>query len=546
MIKIRALLSVLRVPLLLIALLLYNSTSFANGVQVQPDAALSTEEVIHERYYTVTIDGQRVGWMLDRRTRSVAGLVTSTNEFLMTLARLGTEIDIGSYTRFVETDEDGELTGGAPVSMLYVTKDSASSRQIEYVWTTTGINVVDTDMDSGQAVRWTADAIEGLESRPNQLQVAWLTPLGSEAFVRARRAAGVTDISYTTISPDTGLRAATIREQYDSTWQEFELFDKRIKVQAVTSTNSLTGDLEGRFLTDKDGVVVQFQTIFGTSTLTATMTDKESALEAFDPPEMMAQTAIRPDGVANGVIEDPRAVRRASYILHALDGELLDLPSSGHQSFERIDESKGRVVVDLTQRLSHGNPDAYTGATSLANAADPAVVEFAERIMHQANAQDQMTDGNHVEAAAESLRRGVYRHITTKSLAAGFASASDVVRDREGDCTEHACLFVAAARSKGMSARAVSGLIYADAFATNADEQGAFAYHMWAQVWVPSDRGAGGAWVDFDPSWPNRFDATHIALQTSDLSDNATLEASIQTASFIGNLRIEVESLERR
>ena len=47
---------------------------------------------------------------------------------------------------------------------------------------------------------------------------------------------------------------------------------------------------------------------------------------------------------------------------------------------------------------------------------------------------------------ARALRLAARRHITHSTLATGFASASETVRSRKGDCTEHAMLLAALLR----------------------------------------------------------------------------------------------------
>ncbi|MCA9294466.1 MAG: transglutaminase domain-containing protein, partial [Phycisphaerales bacterium] len=146
---------------------------------------------------------------------------------------------------------------------------------------------------------------------------------------------------------------------------------------------------------------------------------------------------------------------------------------------------------------------------------------------------------------AEALRKMTADAITDKSLDVGFASASAVVRTHEGDCTEHAVLLVTLLRYANIPARAVSGLVYIDQFV---GEQNVFGYHMWAQALLPIDPNnpaAGETWVDLDAAIPTRpFDATHIAITTTDLADGSLATSMTDVARVLGNLRIKVESVE--
>jgi hypothetical protein len=73
----------------------------------------------------------------------------------------------------------------------------------------------------------------------------------------------------------------------------------------------------------------------------------------------------------------------------------------------------------------------------------------------------------------------------------GFDVASQVARNRQGDCTEYAVLTAALARASGLPARVVLGV----ALTTNGDRFGAYG-HAWAEI----DAGAG--WQVADAALP--------------------------------------------
>jgi len=133
--------------------------------------------------------------------------------------------------------------------------------------------------------------------------------------------------------------------------------------------------------------------------------------------------------------------------------------------------------------------------------------------------------------AAQKIAEWVDRELTA-NYDVGFASAREVLANRQGDCSEHTVLFVALCRSVGIPARALVGVMYAE---------GIFAYHMWPEVFV-------GEWVALDPKWlacdPGTgeyyTDATHIAFGTSDLDENIFSELITSVSDIIGKLKIEV------
>ncbi|HET6551977.1 MAG TPA: transglutaminase-like domain-containing protein [Dyella sp.] len=104
------------------------------------------------------------------------------------------------------------------------------------------------------------------------------------------------------------------------------------------------------------------------------------------------------------------------------------------------------------------------------------------------------------------LRSFVSDYITQHGLDVGYASALEVARTREGDCTEYAVLLAALARAEQIPTRVVTGMVYADRFS---GASRVFVPHAWVQSWV------NGRWQSFDSAL-RRFDSSHIALDTGD------------------------------
>ena len=73
----------------------------------------------------------------------------------------------------------------------------------------------------------------------------------------------------------------------------------------------------------------------------------------------------------------------------------------------------------------------------------------------------------------------------------GYATASEVIRDLRGDCTEYSVITAAMCRAVGIPARLVSGYMYV---ANWEGRKNIFGGHAWAQVYIK------GQWVDLDAS----------------------------------------------
>ncbi len=140
---------------------------------------------------------------------------------------------------------------------------------------------------------------------------------------------------------------------------------------------------------------------------------------------------------------------------------------------------------------------------------------------HEIIAEAEKIVGNETNAveAVRKLVSGVYRMIK-KNPTPSLPSALDVLKTKEGDCNEHAILFVAFARAIGIPAKIYVGLVnlYGDAY----------FYHAWCGVWL-------GKWVPVDPTF-NQFpaDVRHLKLKEGEISDWA------EVMKVVGKLRIEV------
>ena len=100
-----------------------------------------------------------------------------------------------------------------------------------------------------------------------------------------------------------------------------------------------------------------------------------------------------------------------------------------------------------------------------------------------------LTDPARIAAAMEKY---VHRALKNKNFSTALASAAEVARHLEGDCTEHAVLLAAMLRAKKIPSRIAVGLVYIESLS-------AFGGHMWTEAkigetWIPLDAtlGRGG------------------------------------------------------
>ena len=123
---------------------------------------------------------------------------------------------------------------------------------------------------------------------------------------------------------------------------------------------------------------------------------------------------------------------------------------------------------------------------------------------------------------------------------AGFATASETVRSRAGDCTEHAALLCALLRTQGIPSRVASGLVFVP---EGGGIRNAYGWHMWTQAIVD------GRWIDLDATIPPggpRFDAARLLVGLSK-ADGAAVDTDLaRIVDLMGDLVIEPVSADGR
>jgi len=106
-----------------------------------------------------------------------------------------------------------------------------------------------------------------------------------------------------------------------------------------------------------------------------------------------------------------------------------------------------------------------------------------------------------------------------KDYGASADRATDVLRQRKGDCTEHSLLTVSLLRASGIPARRVDGVIYM----VNQDGVPALYWHEWVEAFV-------GEWTQMDPTFNQVVaDATHFGVGQ---------EGNAEITPLIGTLKV--------
>jgi hypothetical protein len=257
---------------------------------------------------------------------------------------------------------------------------------------------------------------------------------------------------------------------------------------------------------------------------------KEKAMELSDENLDIAFSMLIKSNVE---FPQPQDVQSVTFKVSGIPQEKLrGLPFDGKS--QKLLELKEDHAIIQTQSVVFAEKDAksfpfegeefsrYLASTTFCQSDDPYVVKVARTIAGK--------EGNSW-AASKKIAEWVRREMEP-NYDVGFASAKEILENREGDCSEYTVLMVTLCRSVGIPARAAVGVMYGE---------GIFAYHMWPEVYV-------GAWVGLDAKWlavdktsgEYYTDATHIKLGNSALDEGLFQEMGRAMSEVIGNLKLEV------
>jgi hypothetical protein len=184
----------------------------------------------------------------------------------------------------------------------------------------------------------------------------------------------------------------------------------------------------------------------------------------------------------------------------------------------------GRDTIEIVQAAAlQANADPYripARDTGLARwlTPEPLIQSHDPRIAAQAR-QIIQRERSPARVAA-LLTHWVHSSVRRTIPAAQSApSAVQVLQNKAGDCNEFTTLYVALARSAGLPARAVSGLLYLN---------GRFYYHAWPEIYLND-------WIAVDPSF-DQFpaDAAHFRIAIGGLA------RQVELIPRIGRLKLEV------
>jgi hypothetical protein len=460
-----------------------------------------------DEWYSITLAGLPAGW--SHVVESVEGDIRTVHaDETMTIGRANVEVTVRASTQWKDHLD------GRPISMQWM--QEMGGPPIRTTWQFEGDIVIVTSDQGGRVNRTEQPA-------PT---VPWLTPAATRELLEQRAAAGASEVTWRTMVPDLGLMPAvqvlTRIGDGTVTVQGRSLSVSKWQVQ----TEGLPVRMETWFSKDWRPVMTMMQAPFGE--IRSQLTDEATAThQSGGPaPELFMSLFIEPTGTLGSQLTASRAFMR----LRTRDGRPLDLPASGGQTIAGV---RGDAVLLLVERdgsllaaEDERDAPAFQVASTMIDSDDLQIQALA------ATATATLDADASAAMRAEAARDTVFRWITNKGLATAFASASETVRERAGDCSEHGVLLAAVLRAQGIPSRVASGLVWMDRIES-------FGWHMWTQALID------GAWVDLDATLPVPFTVGHILVATSALEDGDGQRQLMALLGLLGNLDIEIVRVDR-
>jgi hypothetical protein len=205
------------------------------------------------------------------------------------------------------------------------------------------------------------------------------------------------------------------------------------------------------------------------------------------------------------------------------------LPTGPTQTVKRIDpETLELTVIALEVRDGPNDKpvdEQYLSPSRFLQCTDPRVAAHARKAANGST-----------KPAETALRMESYvlKNLNKKNFSTALASAAEVAKSLEGDCTEHAVLLAAMLRAAKIPSRIAVGLVYVEHLES-------FGGHMWTEAWL------GGKWVPLDATLGRGgIGAAHIKLADSSLANDAPAPVTVfvPLMNVLGRMQIDVMKAE--
>ena len=239
----------------------------------------------------------------------------------------------------------------------------------------------------------------------------------------------------------------------------------------------------------------------------ASLPEKKTA-QVTGNPDILQSTKLFNQGIS---IKSPRKARNTTFQI-----ETSDFSSIPETCFQK--KVGGNTLFVSSEAANCTNMPSLedTQSNIIEDSSNPEILRAAQKIVLGAPNQLEMVN---------RIAKFVYKHINNKNYNHGNMSASEVLRTRSGDCTEHSALFAALSRAAGIPVKMVYGVVL--------NPNGEFFFHNWNEAF------ADGKWVTIDSTFNIvPADSSRITLIYGGSDSKSREQVSISVLRFIGNTEI--------
>ncbi len=465
-----------------------------------------------ETWQAIFLGGQRVGYaraLIDPREVDGKPVVHTSAETQMTIRRFGQVLKMNTSLSSEET-----LAGDLLEFRFSMTNPPASSSETTGRVKGTELQL-ETTIDRKKKAS-TAPWKAGVKSPTFQDRLLRIAPLkpgetkAFEAFFPEMSKPGTLTVTAGDVEP------VELLGGQKSSLQKFKV------------DNSLLPGIITYAWVDKAGQTVKSSTsMLGLEMATYTVS-KEEALKTLTVNDLDLGVSTL---VKTAKINRPYDTKKVVYSIKIRDDNPSKvLPTGDTQSLKSTGPETAELTVIALPIPATSPPekigDEYLRPTRFLQSDDERVIEHAKL------AAGSLTDAAPIARAMEKYVRD---KLTNKNFSTALASAGEVARSLEGDCTEHAVLLAAMLRAKEIPSRIAVGVVYVDSLQ-------AFGGHMWTEARL------GGKWVPLDGTLGRGgIGATHIKLADVLFAEDdsiAPLSSFISLITVLGKMEIGVVSAE--
>ena len=481
-------------------------------VPIQPNEAKVAPESIdqNESWQVIHLGTTRIGYVhstSDKITRDGRKLERTSTDTHMTIERFGQKLKMQILLENVAA-EDGEL-----ISFIQETRNppAGSTRVVGQVeGDKLLLETTIADSTTKQELPWE----KGLKSPAYEAQSLIENPLKPGE-----------SRSFDVFLPELKQKATVTMTA--GAMESVNLFDVASgKLLRIDTTNTLLPTTT-RSWVDEKGNTLKTETKMLGFILTSYEVTKEEALKPIDGGELdiAVGSLIRVDPIPKG-----HGSRKVVYHITTPGEDPAEfLVADKIQSVKRISDETIELTVappafPEDAKIVETKPE-FLESSAFLQCTDKRVIEHADK------AAGEVT--NPVEIARR-MEKYVSTTLTNKNFSTAMASAAEVAKNLEGDCTEHAVLLAAMLRAKKIPSRIAVGLVYIE-------RSHDFGGHMWNEAWLD------GKWVPLDATLGRGgIGGAHIKMANSSFSDDgpAPVLSFLPMMKVLGKMKIKVVESE--